>query len=267
VDKYKYTSAVLFVMCQKGVTTPSTVALWNYFVLRDGTAIKLDEITLHTTLSKKPINNAIKLLEKIGVLIRERDSVTQPYIYTLKPLKPKNTKVTEASTPPYYYNNILDTINLTSLLDNKYSKFTSLLSSSTGESAKRKKGIRVKDILEDEDWPTVTKMLENYFTLRELKPTDLVYRNRWDRVCRMLYSEDFNLDLYAEWYKNAKYDRLGFAWGLFTSKSMREEFQRVEQDFVARKQRSERRINTTTKWAKERKINKQWMEELEDVED
>jgi len=276
VDKYLYTSAVLFVLCQKQIATSTTLALWNYLLLRDSSPTKLDEITLHTTLSKKAINRSIKILIALGVVERERDSVTTPYVYRIVPLKPRKVKGTQESTPPYYsYNYILDNSSLTNILGKSLaSKFNNIINpSGSKESTKsiKRKGVRVKDILSDSDWSTVKKVMSKYYTERELIPTDLVYRNRWMRLCVMLYDEDFNFKLYAEWYKSLKYDRVGFAWGLYTSKSMREEFQNQEIAFVDRKDRKKRRLNTTSKWKETSKSSisntKSFLKNLEDIDE
>lgn len=265
MDKYLYTTAVLFVLCQKQMATSTTVAVWNYLQLRDNSAVKLDEITLHTTLSKKAINKAVKLLEVLGVLSRVRDSVTHPYFYTLKPLQPKNTKGTEAQTPSYYYTNILDIPNLNTILDNQSSKLASIITSSERESTQTKKrGVRVKDILEDEDWQSIHKILNDFFTARELMPTELVYRSRWNRLCLMYYDEDFDLRLYAEWYKNLKYKRLGFVWGLFASKTMREEFENKQGAYTNKMKKIKRSSKTTTKW-EHSVVDTKWLEDLDDV--
>ena len=275
LENYKLTTSILFLLCQKRLTTVTTVAIWNYLILRgNDKAIKLDDFINHTGLSKKAVNSALQFLLSLNLIKRERDRATVPYVYSLYPLQVDISKKSNISNEPQssttallldIYINILDTINISSILDIiNNNNITSILvaSSKQGGNDKVKKSVKVKTIIEDEDWPTINSKLVKYFTERELAPIDLVYHNRWNRLCLMFCDESFDLNLYAEWYKNNKYNRLGFSWGLFTSKTMREEFIQNKYKYMEKVKREKRRLNTTTKWDK--KIDTRWMEEIED---
>lgn len=261
MEKYMYTTAVLLVMCKQKLASPYVMVIWNYLLLRDGQHIKITQFREHTGLSTKVINASLKLLLTIGVVTRERESVTETYAYIVKPLYIKKSNIPLAnSTPLLLYTSILDTSNISSLLGNNTSKL--VISSSRENSTKK---VTYKGILEDKDWAILSRILRKYFTEDEIKPTDLLYRGRWNRVCVMLY-EGYDFDMFADWYKEYKYDRLQFSWGLFLSKTMREEFERVKDRYLARKQRTDKRLHTTKSW-KDKKIDMSWVDDLEDIDE
>lgn len=271
MGKYDYTTAVLLVMCQHGYATPSTMTVWAYLQLLEGSHIKIEDFKLHTGLSKKAVNAALKVLIGISVVSRERESVTTPYAYRLHPLKaPKTLKVPQESAPFYYYTNILEFNDINILIPCNVININNLHSiGSKGvpqESTGKPRRVTVKSILADSDWKTITDLLSEYFPKHSIRPTDLVYRNRWNRLCILLYDDSFNLHTYAEWYRQEKFDRLGLQWGLFVSKSMCEEFIDAEDRFISKKKRISSKMHTTKKWeGKEADIS--WLEKLEDVDD
>ena len=85
------------------------------------------------------------------------------------------------------------------------------------------------DIRSDEDWQKAESILLKFFKPSRITPRDILRKNYWKRLVDLLEDESIDFEEYCRWFREKKYVRMGFNFGLFLTPSMVVEFREVQE--------------------------------------
>jgi len=230
----------LLLLAKNKIINSYTIHIYLYIRRRTGERMTVKDISIHTGISSAVIRRNIQGLVLLEIVERsDRDKLG--YVLSVNELSNKvladviSNKVLAPCLSSRQSSSTNKTKNGSSRVSSKV-KADSRLARQI-KSAINSKNLSIGDVsgsidlpyTEDTDWQTARDILVQYFPISRIN-SKINSNKLFMRLCGLM-QDKFDLEAYADWYKNDK--GKVFGWGLFLHSGMLEEFRGQYSDMKA----------------------------------